>query len=503
MKPGDARTGMGGNGLRPTELPYAYALGPERLTTGFDRRQVVDVQTHRVLHPPLNPLEFPQLLRLSVAVKLTGRGGAGFPFATKLEAVARSVERSGTAPVVVVNATEGEPASWKDKVLIGRAPHLVLDGAALAAYALQADSIVIGIAEGSPGEHVLAGALKERRMPVPTRLVSVPHRFISGQTSALIRGINGELPLPGAAVRASASGVGGAPTLLSNAETFAQLAVAARLGPHRYAAVGTAQEPGTVLLTVSGAVARPSVVECPAGTPLSDVLTACGAIAGPGVLVGGFHGRWLRTEAVDGADVSRAGLARLGGNLGAGVVIVLGDRTCPLGEAAEVVRYLAGESSGQCGPCRNGLPHLATVLDGLVAGAEDSYAVRAAAAAVHGRGACHHPDGTADFVVSTLDAFPDDLAAHQSGHGCGRPVTGVLPVPRPAGARALRLQVDWTRCDGHGLCTHVAPDLIQLDAHGFPVVADDALPDGLEKVGRRVVSRCPALALRLEEDAAS
>ena len=141
------------------------------------------------------------------ASQLKGKGGAGFPFARKLRAVLESCERQDLAAVVVVNATEGEPASWKDKVLLTRAPHLILDGAALAAYALDAEEIVIGVADDGVGRDSLTEALAERRMPVPTTIVTVPHRFISGEGGALVNGINGlpHIP-PGTKKRSSDSG---------------------------------------------------------------------------------------------------------------------------------------------------------------------------------------------------------------------------------------------------------------------------------------------------------
>ena len=142
------------------------------------------------------------------------------------------------------------------------------------AGALDAEEIVIGIADDGIGEESLTAALAERRMPVPTRIVTVPHRFISGEGGALVRGINGEAHIPpGRKVRSSDNGVAGLPTLLSNAETYAQLAIAARLGPWEYNAVGMPEEPGTVMLTVGGCAAtgRPWW-RCPTGTPLKDVL---------------------------------------------------------------------------------------------------------------------------------------------------------------------------------------------------------------------------------------
>jgi ferredoxin len=198
------------------------------------------------------------------------------------------------------------------------------------------------------------------------------------------------------------------------------------------------------------------------------------------------------------AIVSRRGMAAVGGSLGAGIVVPLGPDTCPVGEVANVVRYLAAESAGQCGPCRLGLPDLARTVDNLKFGGGDPAAVRAAAAAVKGRGACSHPDGTSAFATSALEIFAEDLAQHARTGDCGRKVLGVLPVPaeREEGG-ILRLNVDWSRCDGHGLCADVAPDLIRLDGNGFPALLDTPVPVRLEPVAAQAVAMCPALALRM------
>ena len=125
----------------------------------------------------------------------------------------------------------------------------------------------------------------------------MPERFISGESGALVRGINGKRPIPpGRKILAAESGVDDLPTLLSNAATFAQLAVLALLGPERFAAVGMPEEPGTVLLSVGGSAENPAVVEVPTGVPLAAVLDICQAPAGDGVLVGGYHGMWLTAE---------------------------------------------------------------------------------------------------------------------------------------------------------------------------------------------------------------
>ncbi len=476
-------------------------IGPPRLTAGLDRFARLGFNEHVAMHGGLQPLALGELIDLAERIGLRGRGGAGFPFARKVRAVAESIQRGGSEPCVVVNATEGEPASWKDKMLLSRAPHLVLDGAAIAALALRAGSITLGLADHGIGTSSVLAAVAERRMPAPTTLVNMPHRFISGESGALVNGINGEVPIPpGRKVLASRSGVGGRPTLLSNAETYAQLAIATRLGPHAYATLGTPTEPGTVLLTVGGTARYPAVVEAPTGIPLKHVLERCAANVGAGVLTGGFHGTWINAHAADHALVSREGLAAVGGTLGAGIILPLGDDTCPLGEATRVVNYLAGQSAGQCGPCRLGLPDVGRAMAAIADGSGRSDAVnaiRAAAGKVRGRGACSHPDGTARFALSAIETFTDDLARHLTRAGCHRPVRGTLPVPASETLAAERLAINWKRCDGHGLCAHLLPELIRLDPNGYPVFTDAVVPDSLEPAARKAVAACPALALRL------
>lgn len=516
----------------PAASVEVRSVGPDRLTAGFDGLDRLDFRSHRDIHGGLPPLSSGEVVQLAEQIDLRGRGGAAFPFARKVRAVIDSADRRRSPIVVVVNATEGEPASWKDKALLTRAPHLVLDGAALVARALDARDVVIGVADDGVGEYSVMQALSERRMPTATSVVTVPHRFISGEGGALVRGINGEIPIPpGRKVRASDSGVAGLPTLLSNAETYAQLAVAARLGPRGYSMIGMTGEPGTVLLTVNdagtgtggggdrratraaarastrsvvgGAPAEVTVVETPTGMPLREILGLCGVTAGQGVLLGGYHGKWITAEAAGRAEVSRAGLTAVGGTLGAGIVVPLAEGVCPLGEAARIVQYLAGQSAGQCGPCRLGLPDVARAFASLADGSGGSQAVqvlRSCTGAVRGRGACSHPDGTARFVISALDAFAEDVASHLHGDGCGRPVRGVLPLPGTLHT-GQRLAVDWTRCDGHGLCAQVVPELIRLDGNGFPSFPDAPVPSWLEQGARKAVGVCPALALRVTGDA--
>ena len=482
------------------KAPEVARLGSARLTAGIDRFGRLGLRDHQSVFGGIPALSSDQLIRLAKAVKLHGKGGAAFPFARKVGAVVDASEARGQRPVVLINATEGEPASWKDKMLATRVPHLILDGAMVAAGALGAREIVVGVEAGQPGEDSLAAAIAERRGSGSIRLVRMPPRFISGEGGALVRGANGQLPIPPGRKQLSAvSGVDGVPTLLSNAETYAQLAVATRLGVKRYTAVGTPDEPGTVLLTVSGTAPVRTVVETPAGVSLAEVLELCRAPVGQGVLMGGYHGKWLTPEQARGAIVSRAGMISAGAVLGAGITIPLPADTCPLGETARVAHYLAAQSAGQCGPCRLGLPDLAQILDTVVDGSGGTKAleeVRRASGMVRGRGACSHPDGTVRFIASALSVFADDVAAHALSGGCGRNTKGVLPVAADDDSE-LRLAVDWSRCDGHGLCAKLAPKLIRLDGNGYPVFPDSPVPNFLQAGARKAVRGCPALALRL------
>ncbi|MCD0482711.1 ferredoxin [Streptacidiphilus sp. ASG 303] len=497
-----------------TDVPEVLRIGPARLTAGLDADLRLDHAAHQRAHGPLPRYDLDGLIALAEKIKLKGKGGAGFPFARKLQAVVRTVERQRIAPAVVVNATEGEPGSAKDRMLLARAPHVILDGAGLVADALGAASLAIGVDEGSPGVTSMPPAVAERSWDIPVRVVCQPDRFTSGEGGSLVRGVNG-LPAipPSRKIRTSDGGNGGVdgrPTLLSNAETFAQLGIAARLGPDAYAVIGTAAEPGTVLLTVNRPDAgRPLVVEAPAGTLLGDVLDAAGVSPGQGVLVGGYHGMFLDADAAVRAPCSRAGMSAAGGSFGAGIVIPVPEDTCPLGEAARIAEWLAVQSAGQCGPCRMGLPDLARVLTDLANGGGGTRALEEArriAGGVIGQGACSHPDGSSRFILSALTAFTDDLANHSLRGGCGRRVRGVMPLS-PWGPGQDQdhlggptLVVDWQRCRAHGLCAALAPELFSLDAHGFPVVSNAPIPVWLESEAKRAVNQCPALALRFGRD---
>ncbi|MEV7089571.1 NADH-ubiquinone oxidoreductase-F iron-sulfur binding region domain-containing protein [Streptomyces sp. NPDC093085] len=499
------------------DVPEVRVVGLPQLTQGFDLVERLDLPMHLKVHGPLEAMNGERLAQLAENISLTGRGGAGFPFHRKLRAVAKSAISRGIRPVVVVNGSEGEPPCRKDTVMLNRAPHLILDGALLAAEALGARTLVIAVTRNST-EVSIRAALAERGLSdrrgqqLRAKVVRTPERMVSGEASSVIRAINGgPAKPPGRRERAAESGVGGLPTLLSNAETFAQLAIAARIGARRYCNTGLESEPGTVMLTLSGAVARPMVIEAPSGVPLRYILQMAGAPPMPqGVLTGGYHGNWMDAIAAHEAVISKESFKSFGGALGAGAILPIGPETCPLGEALAVANWLAAETAGQCGPCRLGLPAAAGGLADVINGGGQAAleALRAVTQSVKKRGACQHPDGSARFFSSTLSAFTDDLAAHVLNGGCGRETTGVLPLP-PAGYQTEvesipsggMLAIDWTLCQGHGLCADILPELFRMTPDGFPTPAKTDVPVHLQGAAQRAVRRCPALALRLEQKA--
>ena len=363
---------------------------------------------------------------------LTGRGGARFPTARKLAAVA-----AGSAPVVVANGTEGEPASMKDRVLMASSPHLVLDGAVLAAEITGAGNAVIvvhrdvrAIIDQAVAERVRAGLDR-----VWLEVRTAADGFVAGQASAVVRWIQRGIPAPTATPpRLALRGLRGAPTLVQNVETLAHLALIARYGASWFRSAGTPAEPGSMLVTVLGAVSEPGVREVAIGTPVGQLLDLAGGASAPpqALLLGGYFGAWVDAAEASARPFSSAGLADLGAGPGAGLIAALPVGACGLGETARVVRYLAGESAGQCGPCVFGLPAIAGQVERLAEGrGADLGLLCRWLAQVDGRGGCAHPGGAVGLVRSALRTFGPELDWHAGGR-CRGPA-GVLPVPPGGG----------------------------------------------------------------------
>jgi NADH:ubiquinone oxidoreductase subunit F (NADH-binding) len=371
------------------------------------------------------------------AAGLTGRGGASFPTARKLAAVAAGRGE----PLVIANGTEGEPASAKDKVLLALQPHLVLDGAALAASIVGASEAVI-VAHRAVSE-IVAAAVEERRAAwqdrVRLKVAIAAGTFVGGEASAVGNWLQHGVAKPTVTPpRLAERGVRGAPTLVQNVETLAHLALIGRHGASWFRALGTPAEPGSMLVTVIGAVRRPGVYEIAIGTLGSEILDLAGGPEEPlrALLLGGYFGSWVAAQAAAEAPFSAAGLADLAASPGAGLVAALPVGVCGLAETARVARYLAAESAGQCGPCVFGLGSIAAELSNLASGRPaDVRLLRRWLGQVDGRGGCGHPSGGVRLIRSALAVFSDEVAQHADGWCCGTSGRTVLPVPAPGSSR--------------------------------------------------------------------
>ena len=395
----------------------------------------VTLDEHLHLHGPLPARrDRRSLLDAVERSDLRGRGGAGFPTAAKIRAVADGRGRK----VVLANGVEGEPPSGKDKVLLRHVPHLVLDGVVVAAAAVGADQAVVAVSRAASVElAVLKQALRERGRSdrVQIEIAAVPDGFVAGEETALVNAVSGGPAQPTATPpRPFERGVGGRPTLVQNVETLAQLALIARRGPAWFREIGTRDEPGSALVTLSGAVGLPGVYEVPLGTPLRELVAEAGGTTKPprAVLVGGYFGTWLDADKAFACDLSEASLGAAGAVLGARAIVVLPEGSCALAEVARVSRFLADESAGQCGPCVHGLDAVAHATAGLLQSKslDGGLRIRRWLEQIHGRGACRHPDGAARFVASALDVFADEVELHARGGRCSGRDLWLLPVQR-------------------------------------------------------------------------
>jgi NADH:ubiquinone oxidoreductase subunit F (NADH-binding)/DMSO/TMAO reductase YedYZ heme-binding membrane subunit len=452
-----------------------------------------DLDAHLDQLGPVPYRDGPGLLTAEIRESgLTGRGGVSFPAYRKIEAVAAQA-RAGRAAVVVGNGAEGEPASEKDKALLREAPHLVLDGLQLAAEAVGADRGVLYISRGTSLAEWLTAQLAQRcgrgLDRVQVELVAGPPRFLAGEETAVARVISGGAAVPWfTPPRVSERGVDRRPTLVQNVETLAHLALIARNGAAWFRDAGTPEEPGTMLCTLRLPDGSVRVAEAALGTRLEDLADlargdlargdlarggsargdparadsaradparadfartgsarAGSARAGFGgataVLVGGYHGAWLPVAQATGLALSNSSLRPARASVGAGVVALLPEGRCGLAETARVVRYLALESAGQCGPCLNAMPRLAAELERLAAphpSRETLANLGHWAGLVQGRGACRHPDGTVRLIGSALRAFGEEIRVHQQGGCSATTPEPFLPVPATPAAAA-----DW------------------------------------------------------------
>lgn len=404
----------------------------DRLLSTVVPHGAVPLRDHDAAHgslPAIGPGDLDALVATLAAAGLRGRGGAGFPASRKLAAVAENAGRRAR-PVVVVNGTEGEPASGKDRLLLHTQPHLVLDGAVVAARAVGATEIhVVAPDPALPG---LGAAVRERerRGEPPVRLYAAARGYVAGEETAVIAHLEGRSAKPRVAPPLPVErGLDGRPTLLQNVETLAHVGLIARHGHDWFREHGTPERPGTTLVTLSGALARAGVREIAIGTPI-PVLIAAGHPTEPlrALLIGGYFGALI--DARDAPALTDTALRPLGASVGAGVVIALGASECPVRRVATLGAWITGQSAGQCGPCVHGLDAIAGALHAFAVGtggARELTQLDRWTAMVDGRGACAHPTGTARMIHSATVLFAEELYDH-AHHGSCRACAAGAPA---------------------------------------------------------------------------
>jgi NADH:ubiquinone oxidoreductase subunit F (NADH-binding) len=400
--------------------------------------------THLDRHGALPDADAAHIIDVVERSGLTGRGGAAFPTGRKLRTVAQNARHGGAT--VIANGCEGEPASAKDRSLMMKAPHLVLDGIVLAARAVGARRAYLCV-HGDQDDiiNALRRAMAERSPSgmaagADITIVEVPTRYVASEESALVHLLNGGPALPlSTPPRPFEHGVGGRPTLVDNVETLAHVALAVRNGADWFRAVGTRGAPGTALVTIGGAVAAPGVYEVGLGLSGARLLAVAGGPTEPlgAILAGGYFGAWLHAERFATAEITPHGLQAAGAAMGAGIFLALPASSCGLAETARVAKYLAEQSANQCGPCLNGLPALADALTTLAlrGGPKPAATIASLSPYVAGRGACRHPDGAVRLINSALTEFADDVETHAHHGPCQGLRRGpLLPVPETSPA---------------------------------------------------------------------
>lgn len=378
-----------------------------------------------------------------------GRGGAGFPTARKWAGV-RGAASTDDECFVVVNAAEGEPGTFKDRALLRANPYAVLEGALIAAHCVDARRIVfatktiyaeqLGAVRRAVTELASGGWLQDLDLSI----VEGPDHYLFGEETALLEVVEGDDPLPrqippylyglyttgpqlgwSAGIDDSPGGPAIAssnPVVVNNAETLGHVALVCRHGPAWFRDLGTDDSPGPAIVTISGDVRRPVVVEVPLGVRLGELIEEVAGGPPPGrtvkAVLSGVANPVLPADRLD-APVSYEGLSAAGGGLGSAGFIVYDDRRNMVDVAYQVSKFLHVESCGQCNACKLGTQHITALLEQLVDGVDPEVDVgatfRRQLAGVTDAARCYLPTQEQHLIASLLDRFPDDVALRVAG----------------------------------------------------------------------------------------
>jgi NADH-quinone oxidoreductase subunit F len=356
---------------------------------------------------------------------LRGRGGAGFPTGEKW----RSIRTTGTgARFAVCNGAEGEPATFKDRLLLRTNPYQVLEGLAIAAYAIGAQAAYVGIKETfAPEIRAVERALEEMVLAdalggVPFAVVLGPDLYLFGEETGLEEVIENRLPLPRVArpfmLGLFATPPNENPTLVTNVETLANVPHIMADGPDWLRASGTETSPGTMVFTVCGDVRREGVFELPLGTPLRFLVEECGGGPAEGASVKaifpGASNTVLIPEELD-TPMDFDSMRQVGSGLGSAGFAVFDDTACIVRAAHLYSRFLWVESCGQCPACKFGTGGVTRVLEAIEAdgGSEQDLELMLmrAKGATDGQ-KCALPTGESLLMQSVLQVFADEFRAH-------------------------------------------------------------------------------------------
>jgi NADH:ubiquinone oxidoreductase subunit F (NADH-binding) len=372
---------------------------------------------------------------------LRGRGGAGFPTGAKWRTVTEYGAETGP-PTVVVNGAEGEPGSFKDRMLLRRDPYAVLEGALVAALAVGADRAVVAVkASFEPERARLARAIAELEAAgwcegVALSVVAGPSEYLFGEETGLLEVLDGRPPLPRIAppFRHGVDEVVPAPTLANNVETLANVPLILADGPSAFRSMGTDASPGTIVCTVSGATARAGVAEVELGTPLGEILDSIGGGRRRGrhyaFALSGVANALVPAAQFD-TPATYEDLAAIGSGLGAAGLLVYDDETDPAAVAAGVSRFLAIESCGQCTPCKDDGLAIAVLLRSVCAGTAEEHELAEVAdrvTTVADEARCSLARQHQAVIDSVLRLYPDVLRRHvDEGTAAVEPVL-VAPI---------------------------------------------------------------------------
>ncbi|MBI4557520.1 MAG: NADH-quinone oxidoreductase subunit NuoF [Candidatus Hydrogenedentes bacterium] len=338
---------------------------------------------YQALRKALTTLAPAEVTKLIKEANLRGRGGAGFPTGVKWGFVPMGAD-APRPKYLVVNADEMEPGTFKDRLLLEGDPHLMVESMILSAYAIEAEIAYIFLR----GEYVLAGkrvgqAIDEARargylgrniLGTGYSLQIYMHmsagRYICGEETALLNSLEGKRAIPRAKPPfPQTSGLFGKPTIVNNVETLCNVPHIVNRGVEWFKKLSRTKNGGTKLYGVSGKVKKPGVWELPMGTTAREILEehAGGMRDGlqlRGIIPGGASTEFLFEEHLD-LMMDFDTVQQAGSRLGTGTMIVLDDRTCPVGMVHNLTKFFAHESCGWCTPCREGLPWLERILKAL------------------------------------------------------------------------------------------------------------------------------------------